>query len=109
MSYRVQMVLWLTCWALVALSVAGLCWGIAGCVVRPVPDSPGRCVEACQNMRSLGVEGWQGSPGQDEIHGTTDDVECRLVCESTEAAGFPFHSVCLAESRTRAEADRCYE
>jgi len=82
---------------------------LCGCVVRPAPDTPGQCAAACANMQRLEVDGWRGSPGEDEIHGTADDVECRLVCESTEAAGYPFHSGCLAESRTKEDAEACYE
>lgn len=99
--------------------LASLFWAIvtiahylAGCGPLPIrPDDATirqGCRAACDNMARLEYPGYEGSPGEDEIHGTADDIACWLVCESTEMANFPFHARCLAESATGEEMDRCY-
>ena len=112
--YQRLYALYLLAWAVIGLLVIVLCYSLAGCVVRPVPtdteDNKTLCAPACENMKRLYYPGWQGSPGEDEDIATeADNVPCHLVCEATLAAGFPFHSGCLAEAKTSADMDSCYD
>jgi hypothetical protein len=99
-----------------AMLVAGMlvllaleCMGCGGWQPTPYDDQASACAAACDNMERLKYPGWEGSPGEDEIRGTEDDVACVVVCIDLEQQGLPFHAECLAGAVDRAAMDGCYD
>ena len=87
----------------------------AGCLPAPiptpglVPDAGAGCEPACANLARLGCSSAQGSPGSDEIYGTSDDVPCARVCADVEAEGIGLDTSCVARARTCDESELCAE
>lgn len=81
---------------------------------HPAPIEPERsCMDACMHMQDLGCQGWRGSPGEDEIWLTKDDVSCTRVCtdveiEAIEAPGLSLHPDCVAAAASCGAADECF-
>lgn len=79
----------------------------------PVPnnsDIPKLCELACKNMEKMNCEGWQGSPGNDNIFGTVDDVSCSDVCIDimNQEPSITLHPKCVAEANSCERADECF-
>lgn len=80
--------------------------------VNPPPPPPtDSCDLACKNMKKLGCDGWEGSPGYDEIFGTDDDVSCFRVCVETMDAdpSVDIHPGCVSEAESCKEVEECFE
>jgi len=93
-------------------------WIASGCNVMPVKPYPakdidqvvGDCTDACARMQELKCDGWQGSPGQDEQHGTEDDVTCIETCALIEInPDALLRPDCIAKIQTCEDMDRCYD
>jgi hypothetical protein len=76
--------------------------------IPPGAEDPALCEPACEVLERYKVEGWDGSPGPDEVFGTADDVPCAQVCRETIRAGYPFQVKCLSGAGSRGEAEGCY-
>lgn len=71
-------------------------------------DNPADCVAACDNMEDLDCDGWQGSPGEDEVYGTEDDVSCDEICEMiAEEPTAEIFPGCVAAAETCEAVDEC--
>jgi hypothetical protein len=83
---------------------------------NPVPeafDSDERrdktpCERACDNLRNMGCDGSEGSPGPDEEFGNSDDVACEDVCERIMDEGdFSIEPECVAKAKSCEEVEEC--
>jgi hypothetical protein len=96
----------LAVWAAVVLTV--------GCTPIP-PNPPPRpsaadvCDAFCELATSLRCDGFQGSPGYDEIPGNADDVPCPRVCRDTLTRGrlYTGDRTCLDTATTCDAAESC--
>ena len=91
---------------------------ILGCTINPIPvtpdpidDKPEACEAACQNLASMKCPGWKGSPGEDEIFGTADDVSCTKTCTEIVNSDptVTLHQECVAKAGSCLSADQCFE
>lgn len=77
------------------------------------PDSAGSsedCPAMCENLERLGCESAKGSPGEDELYGTADDISCLDVCTGImEEAVVSIHPNCIAEIESCDEEEACFE
>ena len=94
------------------LAIALLRW-FGGCSWLPIPsdplwDDPEYCQPACDNLFRLNCPGWQGSPGVDEIFGTTDDIPCVDVCLNHEMPQRIFPR-CTAKAESCEAVERCFD
>lgn len=86
-----------------------------GCEVRDQDDAKpdsgtvDDCKAACDNLRGMNCEAGIGSPGQDEVYGTDDDVPCETVCRDFMMPPASLHPGCVAQAKSCNEADRCFE
>ena len=96
---------WLT------LAVWGITW--VGCGPLVVVDPTvvtGDCARACANLAWLACPGWQGSPGEDEQYGTTDDIRCEDACALLAGhAELDFQLGCAARAADCAAYEACYQ
>jgi hypothetical protein len=68
------------------------------------------CERACDNLRNMGCDGSEGSPGPDEEFGNNDDVACEDVCERIMDEGdFSIEPECVAKAKSCEEVDECGE
>lgn len=82
--------------------------------VDPVTEldsgTPDDCPAACENLKRLQCEGWQGSPGPDEQFGTEDDLSCERVClgvmSEPTATLFP---ICTAKAADCEAVELCFQ
>lgn len=82
--------------------------------VQNMPKNPDNvfnsCQAACTNMRVMKCDGWQGSPGEDEIFGTEDDVPCYEACTIMEMnPEADLEPDCIAFSESCNEVKKCYD
>lgn len=74
----------------------------------PTPDGDGGCAAACRNLATLKCDGWMGSPGEDGVYRTVDDVPCQEVCEEIEdLPGGSMNTGCAAAVSSCDLLDRC--
>lgn len=75
---------------------------------EPLPD-PYACDSACTTMGFLGCDGWRGSPGKDEVFGTSDDVSCSEVCTELSQPGSIINLCpkCVSTASSCEEVDNC--
>lgn len=87
-------------------------------VVDAGPDESHRsdCARACANMLALHCQGWEGSPGPDEVMGTVDDVPCTQTCTDYEVAAaslgstaVSLHPKCIAAASSCMAAVGCFQ
>lgn len=70
------------------------------------------CARACANLVKLKCAGYRGSPGDDGVYGTLDDVSCTQVCKDFETAAHQvpnasLHPDCLAAAKSCLAVERC--
>ena len=83
-----------------------------GCSMFPVvvnqDDDPADCQAAFENLLALGCEEALGSPGEDEIFNTPDDVSFVTICEEVARdMNAEISPGCLAEIKSCNGADSC--
>lgn len=69
-----------------------------------------QCKRACVRMEQLKCDnGWQGSPGQDEVYGTDDDEACIDVCVMVEInPEVDFELECVSGADDCSAYEACY-
>ncbi len=72
-------------------------------------DDPEDCGAACERLKVLGCDGWDGSPGEDELWGTADDVSCEEVCRGIVDEQGTLHLDCTIMAESCAEVDECFD
>jgi len=67
------------------------------------------CEMACENIRLMGCDGAEGSPGPDEQYGNEDDLPCEDVCEHVMSEGdFSIEPECISKASNCDEVDACF-
>jgi hypothetical protein len=79
---------------------------------RPTSSIPEACLNACSTLRRMHCVGEHGSPGQDELYGTADDVSCERVCADLEAAAkevpaYSLHPGCISAASSCSAVAAC--
>ena len=68
------------------------------------------CNEACQNLLSMQCDGYKGSPGSDDLFGTSDDISCETVCESImKEPGFDLYPECTSKAPSCEAVEACFD
>lgn len=93
----------------------GLALVVSSCQYLPSPippnpyDPPEDCAPACANLEKMKCPGWQGSPGDDGVFGTPDDVSCVDVCVDTmEEPTATLHPKCTAAAESCEAVEECF-
>jgi len=112
---------------MVLLSVAAVLFAIVifltatGCAGALDPYEPGPprvrdaggadlCQAACDSLARLKCDGWDGSPGKDEVFGTKDDVSCTFVCvDIMDESTANLYTACTAQAESCDEIDDCFD
>ena len=91
---------------------------LIGCTFNPDPVTPDdpkdvmtQCDLACKNLKRMDCDGWKGSPGEDEVFGTNDDVSCQITCTEIVNSDptVTLHQLCVAKATSCTDADKCFE
>ena len=113
-----------TAWILIAIGaiVTGLIlWMAASCqrplsVNDPAPSCDGTvaecCQRACANVQRLGCPGAEGSPGEDDIPNTDDDVPCWVTCQEQARQvdlGVDLNLGCVGNAKSCEAVEACAE
>lgn len=91
--------------------IASMFMGCSNIIYDPPnpPDLLPDCESACAKLAELGCQGWQGSPGEDEIYGTTDDVGCVEACGVAAInQEINLQLSCVAQATTCEAYEACY-
>lgn len=96
-----------------AILIAIVCLSCAG--PRPIEkrehiEDLNGCAAACDNLGKMQCDGWEGSPGPDEVYGTPDDVGCAQACRDiVGATSITLNTVCISRSRSCTQAALCFD
>ena len=94
--------------ATTALALVLACAHVPPAPRPPTPTQAAVCDAFCELEISLACPGASGSPGQDELDGTADDVPCAQVCRDTVATGLSAGDrACLDTAVTCEAAEAC--
>lgn len=74
--------------------------------VQPPPGAP--CERFCALLERDKCPGWNGSGGQDEVRGNSDDVPCVQVCVDTQTrGGYVADAACMDRTESCEVAEQC--